>query len=102
MSERRPSPPKPPRRPAFARALDTIGRVGNRLPDPITIFLILAGVVLVASWICARLGVAVVHPRDGSVIAAVNLLDRAGLRRIFTEAVRNFMASRRSASCWWR
>ena len=91
MSERRPSSSKLPRRPAFARALDAIERVGNRLPDPITIFLILAGLVLVASWICARLGVTVVHPKDGSVIAAVNLLDRAGLRRIFTEAVKNFM-----------
>ncbi len=91
MSERRPSPSKLPRRPAFTRALDAIERVGNRLPDPITIFLILAGLVLVASWITARLGVTVVHPRDGSVIAAVNLLDRDGLRRIFTEAVRNFM-----------
>ena len=91
MSERRPSPSKTQRRPVFARVLDAIERVGNRLPDPITIFLILAGVVLVASWICARLGVTVVHPRDGSVIAAVNLLDRDGVRRIFTEAVKNFM-----------
>ena len=91
MSERRPSPSKPPRRPAFSRALDAIERVGNRMPDPITIFLILAGLTLVASWVCARLGVTVVHPRDGSVIAAVNLLDRAGLRRIFTDAVKNFM-----------
>ena len=47
--------------------------------------------MLVASWITARLGVTVVHPKDGSIIAAVNLLDREGLRRIFTEAVRNFM-----------
>jgi len=80
-----------PRRPPFVRVLDLIERVGNRLPDPISIFVILAVLVLVASWICARLGVTAVHPKDGSIIAAVNLLDREGWRRIFTEAIRNFM-----------
>ena len=105
MNERHPGSPQPhgpahaagarrPRaggRPAFARALDTIERIGNRLPDPVSIFVILAFVVLAASWLCARLGVSVVHPKDGSIIAAVNLLDRVGVRRIFTEAVRNFV-----------
>lgn len=88
--ERRDPAARPPRR-FLARALDGIERVGNRLPDPITIFVILAGAVLVASWLCAQLGVSAVHPRDGSILTAVNLLDRDGVRRIFTEAVRNFM-----------
>jgi aminobenzoyl-glutamate transport protein len=91
MGEARQSRPAKAGRPAFARFLDGIERVGNRMPDPISIFLILAAVVLVASWICARLGVAVHHPKDGSLIVAVNLLDRAGIRRILTEAVKNFM-----------
>jgi aminobenzoyl-glutamate transport protein len=77
--------------PLFARALDWIERVGNGMPDPISIFVILAVLTLVASWLCARLGVQVHHPRDGSLIAAVNLLDRDGVRRILTEAVKNFM-----------
>jgi aminobenzoyl-glutamate transport protein len=76
---------------ALARVLDFIERVGNRLPDPATIFVLLALLVLVASWVCARYGVTAIHPRDGSLIAAVNLLDREGIRRAFTEAVRNFM-----------
>jgi aminobenzoyl-glutamate transport protein len=74
----------------FARALDVIERVGNRLPDPVSVFVILAGLVVLASWLASRLGVTAIHPRDGSVIAAVNLLDRAGIQRMFTEAVRNF------------
>jgi aminobenzoyl-glutamate transport protein len=53
-------------------------------------FALLAVLVLIASWIASRLGVAVIHPKDGSTIQAVNLLDTAGIRRIFTEAVRNF------------
>ena len=75
----------------FARVLDLIERTGNRLPDPITVFVILALVVLAGSWLAARLGVSAVHPKDGSLITAVNLLDAEGVRRIFTEAVRNFM-----------
>uniref|UniRef100_A0A832I4E2 AbgT family transporter n=1 Tax=Eiseniibacteriota bacterium TaxID=2212470 RepID=A0A832I4E2_UNCEI len=90
-----PSPPAPPagapRHSGLARALDAIERVGNALPNPATLFLIFAGLVAVASWLCAALGVAVIHPRDGSTLEAVNLLTREGVRRMFTEAVRNFM-----------
>jgi aminobenzoyl-glutamate transport protein len=92
MSEgRRPAREKSAVRPVFARALDAIERAGNRLPDPISIFVILAIVVLIASWVAARLGVTAIHPKDGSLITVVNLLTRDGLRRIFTEAVRNFV-----------
>jgi aminobenzoyl-glutamate transport protein len=73
------------------RALDAIERIGNRLPHPATLFAILAALVLVASAITSALGVTVVHPKDGTLLAAVNLLDRDGVRRIITEAVRNFM-----------
>lgn len=83
-----PTPSDPPRRGGW---LDRIERLGNRLPNPITLFAILAGAVLVASALCAALGVAVHHPRDGSVIAVENLLSGDGVRRILTEAVRNFM-----------
>ncbi|MBI5711597.1 MAG: AbgT family transporter [Candidatus Eisenbacteria bacterium] len=81
-----------PRRPArgLTGLLDAIERIGNRLPDPISIFLIMAALVLVISWLAARLHVTAIHPKDGSLITAVNLLDREGIRRMFTEAVRNF------------
>lgn len=75
----------------LTRALDAFERAGNRLPDTMTLFTLLALAVLVVSWICARAGVSVVHPKDGSIITAVNLLDRDGIRRLFTEAVKNFM-----------
>jgi len=87
----RPTRERPKRRPLFERALDAVERIGNRLPDPISIFVLLAFAVLVASWIAARFGVSAIHPRDGSLITAVDLLDHDGVRRIFTEAVRNFM-----------
>jgi aminobenzoyl-glutamate transport protein len=80
-----------PRRSPLAAVLDGLERFGNALPDPATMFLALAGLVVVASAVCAALGVSVPHPQDGTPIEAVSLLDRAGIRRMFTEAVRNFV-----------
>lgn len=79
----------------FARAkggsfLDRLERIGNALPNPATLFLLLAAAVAAASAITAALGVTVANPKDGSPIAVVNLLSRDGVRRMFTEAVRNF------------
>jgi aminobenzoyl-glutamate transport protein len=53
------------RRTFFDRFLDGIERAGNRLPDPVTLFLILVGLVMLASWLAATLGAAVVHPARG-------------------------------------
>lgn len=71
-------------------ALDLLERIGNKLPEPATIFVILALLVVAASFVCARLGVQVPHPKDGTPILAENLLTRANVGRMFTEAVRNF------------
>jgi aminobenzoyl-glutamate transport protein len=70
--------------------LDAIERIGNALPHPVTLFAIFGVAVLVASWFAAMMHLTAIHPKDGSTIAAINLLDREGVRRIFTEAVRNF------------
>lgn len=74
----------------FDAALNFIERVGNRLPDPITIFFLLAIIALIASWIASAFGAAVIHPVSGERILAVNLLSRTGLRQVFTQMVDNF------------
>lgn len=84
------APAAPRKRSIGFRLLDGVERVGNMLPHPITLFALFATIVLVASWVAAQMGVSAIHPRDGSAIDAINLLDREGVRRIFTEAVRNF------------
>jgi aminobenzoyl-glutamate transport protein len=71
--------------------LDRVERIGNALPNPISLFALLAVLVLVVSAVCAAAGVAVTHPKDGSTIAVVNLLSHDGVQRIFTQAVKNFM-----------
>ncbi len=83
------APPAPPRG-ALGRALDAIERIGNRLPEPATIFLLLALAVLAASVVAGALGVQVPHPKDGTPIVAESLLTRGNVRRMLTEAVRNF------------
>jgi aminobenzoyl-glutamate transport protein len=83
----------------FKRALDKIEVVGNKLPQPVTLFAILMVVVLLLSWIFG--GVTVDHPgkeaglldREGrplETISVVNLLSREGVQRIFTQMVDTF------------
>ena len=72
------------------RVLDRLERLGNGLPDPITLFALLAVLVVIASWIAARMGVQVPHPRDGTPLLAVDLLSHANVQRMFTDAVKNF------------
>ena len=79
-----------PRRGAMFRMLDAIERVGNRIPHPFWIFLILGGVVLVLSFVLSWLGVGVESPAEEEPVEVVNLLSVAGIRRIVTEAITNF------------
>lgn len=81
-----------PRRTWLNRFLDGIETAGNKLPDPVFIFIFLCGMVLVASWLSAMAGVSAVNPASGETVSAVNLLSRANLVRIVEESVKNFAA----------
>ncbi len=72
------------------RFLAFIEILGNKLPDPITLFFILSLAVIVISAIAAWLQISVVNPGDGKTISAVSLLTPDGIRQIFTKAVENF------------
>lgn len=67
------------------RILDGIERVGNRLPDPATLFLFAIAILVVLSALLAAMGTTVVHPGTGKPVAAVNLMDGAQVRRLLTE-----------------
>lgn len=79
-----------PRRKFFDRFLDTIEKVGNRLPDPVTLFVILIGVVMLSSWLAAIFGAAVTHPGSGDTIRAVSLFSSENIQRLFVEMPRTF------------
>lgn len=70
--------------------LDRVEFVGNKLPQPVTLFALLMGLVLIASLVFGLMGVSATHPGDGSKIEAVNLLSPEGIRKIFVEMVETF------------
>lgn len=72
------------------RFLDVIERAGNKLPDPITLFVIMALLVLVLSWLLSAIGISAVKPGTDETISVVNLLSQEGLILIVTEMLNNF------------
>jgi aminobenzoyl-glutamate transport protein len=84
---------------AMQKILDTIERVGNAVPHPVVIFLILIGIVLVLSHILYLLGASVsyqvINPDTDKVEAATttanSLLTADGIRHIYTRIVPNFL-----------
>jgi aminobenzoyl-glutamate transport protein len=79
----------------FQKMLDKVEVVGNKLPQPVTLFAILMGVVLLLSWIFG--GVTVIRPGTGAetgiaedYIVVQNLLTKEGFQRIMTSMVSVF------------
>lgn len=81
------------------KMLDKVELVGNKLPQPVTLFAILMGVTLLLSWIFG--GITVEHPgkaaglldRSGNPvdsIEVINLLSRDGFQMIMTKMVSTF------------
>lgn len=79
-------------RPSFLmRSLATIERLGNLLPHPFWLFVILAGVVVVLSAILSAMGVSVTDSTTGERIEVVSLLTPAGVQQMLGEALTNFI-----------
>ena len=72
------------------RWLDAVERAGNRLPDPITLFVAMIALVMVASWLASLAGVSAVHPGTGEAVTPLNLFSGEQVQRILTEMPRTF------------
>lgn len=80
------------------RALDTVERVGNALPNPATLFLILTVITIIISVICGSMGVSVsyesIDTASGEIVEktvqAVNLMSPDSIRHMVTTVVGNF------------
>ncbi|MGF3114265.1 AbgT family transporter [Facklamia sp. P12937] len=76
------------------RSLDWVEKVGNKMPHPVVIFIILSAITILISDLVYRSGVSVeffdAKADETSTIAAVSLLNSDGLRYIFESAVSNF------------
>ena len=94
-----------PSKTAMQKILDAVERIGNSVPHPVVIFLILIAVVMVLSHILYLFGASVsyqvINPETDKVetatAAAKSLLTAEGIRHIYTRNVRTFWASAPSA-----
>lgn len=74
----------------FQRFLDIVERLGNKLPDPFALFVGLAVVMIIISWIFSLFNASVVHPGNGDVLAIKSLISGEGLQFILTSMLDNF------------
>lgn len=75
----------------FQKFLDFVEWLGNKLPHPVTLFAILAGLTLIGSWIFSALDVSVEHPGEEGTVAVTNLLSAEGINYIFLNMTDNFI-----------
>ena len=77
--------------------LGFVERTGNRLPDPVFIFIYLIGILLVISLVCAWTGVSAAHPtklaEDGVgplILTAQSLLSAENIQKLWGEMPKTF------------
>ncbi|WP_033543481.1 AbgT family transporter [Planococcus sp. CAU13] len=76
----------------FQKFLDGVEFIGNKLPHPVTLFALLALIVLVLSAVISGFGISVEHPgQEGEMVEVKNLLNAEGIQYIFTSMVANFI-----------
>lgn len=85
-----PNPPRPPSR--LDRALATVERVGNKLPDPAVLFIALLFIVWVFSWLLSGIAFDVVDPRNGQPLAVQNQLAGGAMTAFLSNLVTVFMS----------
>ncbi|MCR8844250.1 AbgT family transporter [Paenibacillus sp. SC116] len=79
------------RKSLLMRSLDSIEKVGNKLPDPVMLFALLSLLVMVVSAILSSIGLSVADPtKPGETLTVMNLLSKEGLQYVFENAVKNF------------
>ncbi len=72
------------------RALATVERVGNKLPDPTLLFIALLFLVWVLSWLASYVDWGVADPRTGEPLLIVNQLSGESLVLFFSSLVKTF------------
>ena len=85
----------------FQKFLDSVEKIGNKLPNPLTLFVILAFAIVILSYFLNKMGISVsyvvTNKTDAGVIetvkkdaAIVSLMNAEGIRYIFSSMVENF------------
>ncbi len=79
-----------PARPWRDRFLDGVERLGNMLPDPVAIFVIIIGVLMAVSVLGAAQGWSATNPVTGEVLVTKSLLSESLVRQLMTEMPRTY------------
>ena len=74
------------------RMLNVLEEKCNQLWDPITLFVVLCVIILLASWILAFRNVTAVHPGTGETLQAINLLSKEGIQMFISNITNNFQS----------
>ncbi|WP_428909838.1 AbgT family transporter [Niallia sp. Krafla_26] len=75
----------------FVRFLNGIERVGNKLPDPFILFVSLAVLVAIVSWVISLFNITFEQPGTGEIVAIKSLLSKEGLQFMLTSTLKNFV-----------
>ncbi len=72
------------------RFLNSVERLGNALPDPVAIFVIIIVILMVVSAFAAGQGWSVTNPVTGEVLQAKSLFSEPLMRQLLTEVPKTF------------
>jgi len=72
------------------KSLTTIEKIGNKLPNPVTLFALFSVGVILLSWLVAQFNLSVTMPGTNQEIKVVSLLSIEGLHRIIKNLISNF------------
>jgi len=76
--------------PTSNKFLETVERVGNKLPDPAVLFIALLFIVWILSWLLSYVSFDLIDPRTDSPVVIKNLLSGPALTEFFSVMVNNF------------
>lgn len=71
----------------FLRGVEVLG---NKIPNPMLLFIALCIIVILASAICSFFNVSAINPVTGELVEVVNLATKDGFVRMLTSFVTNF------------
>lgn len=72
------------------RALNTVERLGNKLPDPAALFIALLFVVWLLSWLLSYVTFDTIDPRSEAPLTILNQLSGESMTAFFSSMVTNF------------
>ena len=72
------------------RFLDGVEKLGNKLPDPAMLFIVLLGVVMVLSWVLSQVSFDIINPRTSAPVEVTNLLAGTALTEFIANMVTVF------------